>query len=85
MTAPTIPATPPLLKSRIYVGVDGASRRRVFRSVDTPTRDSCIFAAVIGPFRTLRGARFMAEQGGGNPHCQCVADAERIAARQVSQ
>jgi hypothetical protein len=27
----------------------------------------------------MRGARFMAEHGRGNPHVQTVADAERIA------
>ena len=42
-----------------------------------------LFAAVIGPFRTKRGADFMAKHGQGNPHLRCVADAERIANREV--
>lgn len=41
------------------------------------TRDTWVW--LIGPFRTKRGARFMLEHGEFNPHCLCVADAERIA------
>ena len=33
---------------------------------------------VIGPFRTLRGAKCMLHLGTGNPHIQHVNDAERI-------
>jgi hypothetical protein len=29
----------------------------------------------------LRGARFMRDHGGNNPHCRCVADAEYLAPR----
>lgn len=67
---------------KIYVGVR-AGARTVFRADSTPTTEThgTRFVAVIGPFRTVRGARFMAECGSGNPHVQCVADAERIAAR----
>lgn len=65
----------------IYVGLQG-SKREIFRPVAEPTRESHgdQYAAVIGPFRTVRGAEFMRDNGAGNPHCQCVADAERIAA-----
>jgi len=55
--------------------------REVFRSVNTPTEESHpMFGAVFGPFRTRKGADFMASDAArNNPHCQCVADAERIA------
>jgi hypothetical protein len=70
----------PRLTQRVYVGCT-AGRREVFRCNFTPTAASHgdQYAAVIGPFRTVRGARFMAEHGEGNPHCLSVADAERIA------
>ncbi len=37
-----------------------------------------LYAAVIGPFKTKRGAEFMAGPGYNNPHCRTVADAERL-------
>lgn len=70
-------------RMRLYVGCVGADRE-VFRSPVTPTREShgAKYLAVIGPFRTRRAADFMASPGGrNNPHCQSVADAERIASR----
>jgi hypothetical protein len=65
---------------RYYVGVRGG-QRHVFRSAATPTENSHgeLYGAVIGPFRSARGAHFMAKSGGGNPHVQTVSDAERIA------
>lgn len=72
---------------KIYVGIrsDKSSTgtpntRVVFRNVLEPTPETHPqYSAVIGPFRTVRGARFMAQFGANNPHCQTVADAERIA------
>lgn len=60
-----------------YVGLT-PGRREVFKSGETPTRDSHghRFNAVIGPFRTRRGARFCALYGDGNPHAQTVAQCE---------
>ena len=70
--------------TRQYVGIriDNGLRER-FEYVGTPVRETHghLYAAVIGPFRTVRGARFMAEHGGGNPHLRHVNDAERIAKR----
>ena len=65
---------------KIYVGRT-SDKREVFRCAFTPTFDSHgdKYAAVIGPFRTMRGAKFMAEYGAGNPHIYHVDDAERIA------
>lgn len=68
------------MKSKPYVGLkDGV--RTVFRSTKTPTTKSHgkRFNAVIGPFRTVRGANYMKLYGANNPHMQTVADAERIA------
>lgn len=64
----------------IYVGIKG-SKREVFRSATKPTEESHghQYVAVIGPFRTLQGAKFMATYGEGNPHCQTVAEAEKLA------
>lgn len=71
------------MTSRIYVGLtlDCTGRREVFRAVETPTEQShgAKYGAVIGPFRTKRGAEFMRDYGRGNPHCLSVADAERLA------
>lgn len=69
-------------RKRFYVEVifnmSGFSRRGVVSLRDgssmlkqTPN------TALIGPFRTRRGAEYMAR----NPYCACVADAEREAAR----
>lgn len=68
------------MKPRYYVGISDA-KRRVFRSASVPEREThgSIYSAVIGPFRTKRAAKIMAEYGANNPHLQTVADAERIA------
>lgn len=65
----------------IYVGmIRGTLDREVFKSAQAPTQETHgdRYLAVIGPFRTMRAARFLATQY-NNPHVQCVADAERIA------
>ncbi len=63
-----------------YCGMK-SNGREVFRCAQTPTRTThgAHYWAVIGPFRTKRGAQFMADYGRNNPHLQTVADAERIA------
>ena len=71
------------MRTKLYVGLtlDCTARRQVFRSATTPTEASHgkLYGAVIGPFRTRRGADFMAMYGGSNnPHLCCVADAERL-------
>jgi hypothetical protein len=63
----------------LYLGLkDG--KRELFRSSYVPTSEShgMRFDCVIGPFRTVGGAMFMRDYGSGNPHCRCVADAERL-------
>jgi hypothetical protein len=65
---------------RVYVGMKSGNWA-VFRSASIPTEKSHgkVFNAVMGPFKTLRAARFTAKHGKGNPHLQTVRDAERIA------
>lgn len=67
----------------------------VFASPTTPTfaSHSSRYNYCIGPFVTMRGARYMAAFGRSNPVCQCVEqaeahamvldDAQRVAMRQV--
>ena len=66
---------------RWYVGVNRAGYH-TFSCASKPTQQShgAIYNAVIGPFRTKRGAEYMAKYGKGNPHLQTVDDAERFAA-----
>ena len=73
-------------RKRYYVGLRSNSTvhyRNVFLCPHVPTQGShgVLYSAVIGPFRTKRGAEFMAKHGHGNPHLQTVADAERLARR----
>jgi hypothetical protein len=70
-------------RPRPYVGLNSAAGvREVFKADETPTEAKTPqYKAVIGPFRTMRAARFMAEHGANNPHLVTVADAERIAAQ----
>ncbi len=68
---------------RIYIGyLDGLTFSAPFKSATTPTSaEYPQYTAVVGPFRTMRGARFMQRYGIGNPHCQCVSQAEKLAKR----
>ena len=69
---------------RVYVGLlTDSVGREVFKSDCRPTEQTHghRYGAVIGPFRTVRGAKFMAGPAGlYSPLVQTVADAERIAA-----
>lgn len=69
-----------MTKNKIYVGLRVGQRPNIFRSKETPTEQTHgeFYHAVIGPFRTLAGAQFMRQYGSGNPHCQTVADAEKL-------
>jgi hypothetical protein len=70
------------MRQRYYVGLT-PSNREVFRSPVAPTDETHghVYNAVIGPFRTKRGAAWMADpvKGAGNPHCRCMSDAEYLA------
>jgi len=66
----------------IYIGVKRNSfKHEIFESDSEPTErahgDKYLYC--IGEFKTMAGAKFMAKYGKNNPHCRCVADAERLA------
>lgn len=69
------------MKPRYYVGMNKGWKFEVFKSLVVPTAEThgAIYSGVIGPFQTKRGAEFMATYGQNNPHCQTVAEAERLA------
>jgi len=66
---------------RWYVGYKVTGGLEAFQALSDPTHATHgnEYAAVIGPFKTKRGAMFMQDHGFGNPHIQHVHDAERIA------
>jgi hypothetical protein len=67
------------MKNKIYVGV--GKNREIFRSATLPvSSEYSQYGYVIGPFRTLRGAKFMVEHGQSNPHCNTVLAAEKLSA-----
>lgn len=68
-------------RAKIYLGLRENGAREIIRERFEPTREShgAEFMACVGPFRTVRGARFMRDHGRANVHCQNVADAERLA------
>lgn len=69
------------MKLRYFIGYYPGGERILFRSAVQPTRETHgAFEAVVGPFRTKRGAQFMYDMGVNNPHCQTVAQAEKLAA-----
>ena len=67
------------MTNRIYLGLT-PSLREIFRCTYEPTFASHgdTYNYTVGPFRTVRGARFMRDYGFANPHCRCVAEAERL-------
>ena len=68
---------------RFYIGYANGGRW-LFSSATLPTTETHgeSYRSVIGPFRTKKGAEFMRDFGAGNPHCQTVADAERLAKKE---
>ncbi len=70
------------MKTKLYVGCKAGSKE-VFRTTEIPTHESHggKYEACIGPFRTIRAAKWMAHpvRGMFNPHCVTVGDAERLA------
>lgn len=72
-----------MVKQRIYLGLKTRNRiavRAMFRSATEPTQATHgrRFAAVVGPFKTVRGCKAMIHFGLNNPHMRHVNDAERI-------
>ena len=69
-----------MTRAKWYVGLQNG-HRETFKSTERPTQAAWggQYSAVIGPFRTQRGALFMARYGTDNPHVCTVQDAERLA------
>ena len=64
---------------RWYVGCAGINRH-AFALCGTPDQGRFPhFNAVVGPFRTKRGAMYAAKHGLNNPHILSVSDAEYFA------
>ena len=74
---------------KYYIGLihGTVSDWELFRSNTEPTQEShgAQYVVVTGPFLTKRGAEFMRDHGQGNPHCQTVYDAERLARHYAKQ
>jgi hypothetical protein len=68
-------------KMKYYIGIKVGRGRYLFQLANKPSYmvASHGYDAIIGPFQTKRGARFMQRYGQGNPHCQTIKDAERLA------
>jgi hypothetical protein len=70
-----------IVKRAWWVGCkDG--KRKCFGALNDfePTQENTGYTAVIGPFRTQRGAKFCASwRGINNPHIQTAQDGDRIA------
>lgn len=77
-------ARPARISRRLWVGVKGNSRT-VFRHAGEPSAETHPqFTCAIGPFRTRRGADYMAASRNA-PNCQTVRDAEQLAAIHAGQ
>jgi len=71
---------------KCYVGyMPKTLRPQVFRSSLKPTfaTHGEVYSYVVGPFRTERGAQYMATHDRA-PLCRGVADAERLALAEVT-
>lgn len=71
-----------MAKKRLYVGLsfNESQVREVFRHGKKPEQsDGLPYAVVVGPFRTIKGAKYCAHYGVGNPHATSVRDYERNA------
>jgi hypothetical protein len=69
------------MRKRIYLGLCGRDNAsEVFKFDREPTfgTHGHIYAAVVGPFRTLKAAKWAEKRGFLNPHFQTVSDAERL-------
>jgi hypothetical protein len=75
------------MRKKIYIGIKFRNEQalppiyELFRSAETPTdaTHGQTYGASIGPFRTVRGAKFMRDHGHNNPHCVTVSQAETLA------
>ena len=68
------------MKKRWYVGITKGNKMQAFQSESTPFKViyGTKYFAVIGPFKTKRAAKWAEVHGPGNPHFNCVEDAEKL-------
>lgn len=68
-------------RKKYYVLQQAGKPWELFYLADEPTfaTHGHIDGAFIGPFRTKMGAEYMRQYGNNNPHCRCVAEAEKLA------
>jgi len=63
-----------------FVGYTHTGNLEFFTSTSIPVReDNLPYLAVVGPFKTKRGALWAVKYGKDNPHFATVNDAERLA------
>jgi hypothetical protein len=76
-----------MAREKIYVCIGTGGVRTLERIATDPTEAThgSRFICAVGPFRTLRGARYFAAYGNGNPHVLTVEDAERGAKREAAR
>ena len=69
-----------MIRKHYYVGMNRETKWMETISIYSADTDKerKYFTYLIGPFYTYRAAEFMRIHGRNNPHCQCVADAERL-------
>jgi len=74
------------VRTKLNVG-NNDLRCIVFKSFRIPTMESHgeLFASITGPFKTRRGAEFMARHGINNPCCQTVRQAEHWAKMEAKE
>lgn len=75
-----------MTRQKWYVGHKFDYSMQAFKSAAIPTRETHghLYFATTGPFRTKRGALYMAKYAGwNNPHLVTVADAEYYAKEQA--
>ena len=67
-------------RRRLWLGLGFENIRELFYYTGEPTfkLHGDKYYAAIGPFRSRAGAIYMRDRGENNPHCNCVADAERL-------
>ena len=73
------------MRAKWYVGFIVGGKREAFSSIDTPTYASHpMYFAVMGPFRTKRGALYQEAHGSSNnPHLQTVSETEYYAKQEA--
>jgi hypothetical protein len=69
-----------MIRKHYYLGLNRETKVRELISIysEDTEKERKYYMYLIGPFYTYRAAEWMRIHGNNNPHCQCVADAERL-------